>query len=719
MAARIDAVGNVIGRYEAPPVRRAGGADRLAHRHRDRCRQVRWRLGVLAGIAAVETLHRSGERLPVALEVIAFGDEEGVRFPTALTGSRALAGTLDPNLLDARDDGGIAVHEALREAGCDARAYASCARRAEDVLGLSRGPHRAGPRARGRGPAARHRHRDQRCDPRAHPDHGRGRPCRHRADGSAPRRARRGRRDDARGRARGPGERRTSSRPSARSRRCPARSTSCPARSASRSTSARLPTRPGRRRLPCSRRALPRSPGGGGVEVTLERFHDAAGCDLRSGADRDARGRGRPRRHRAAPVAERRRPRRDRARSALPDRDAVRALPGRHQPPPGRSDQRPRTPTSRCACCWTCCARSGPRMAEARRAAPLWLDDPHRPGHGAVPLAGRGGRDPGARHRPAACCTWRRRPRVAELNASWGRTAMADARAVISEFLAPPAGLPRTASSPGWCACRPTTRRATAPPTPNAPRSCSRAWASRWSAIRCRTRWRARTAWSALTNLVVRHRFGEGPTIALNAHGDVVPPGEGWTRDPYGAEVVDGWMYGRGVAVSKSRFCDLRLRAAGARGSGARARRHGRAPLHLRRGGRRRDRPEMAARARHQQARLRDRRRLLLCGRHCPQRLPASRGRGPRPLGARRDAVHRDRCAGGRKPRAGRALRRAQGPGCAGLADRRHRLAAAHRRADHGRHQHQRRARPHQLPPRPAHDPRGGRRSRSRPSCGR
>lgn len=54
------------------------------------------------------------------------------------------------------------------------------------------------------------------------------------------------------------------------------------------------------------------------------------------------------------------------------------------------------------------------------------------------------------------------------------------------------------------------------------------------------------------TNLVVRHRFGPGPTVALNAHGDVVPPGEGWTTDPYGGEVRDGWMYGRGVAVSKS-----------------------------------------------------------------------------------------------------------------------------------------------------------------------
>ena len=56
------------------------------------------------------------------------------------------------------------------------------------------------------------------------------------------------------------------------------------------------------------------------------------------------------------------------------------------------------------------------------------------------------------------------------------------------------------------------------------------------------------------TNLIVRHRFGPGPVIALNAHGDVVAPGEGWSSDPYGAEIRDGRMYGRGVAVSKSDF---------------------------------------------------------------------------------------------------------------------------------------------------------------------
>ena len=55
-------------------------------------------------------------------------------------------------------------------------------------------------------------------------------------------------------------------------------------------------------------------------------------------------------------------------------------------------------------------------------------------------------------------------------------------------------------------------------------------------------------------NLIVRERFGDGPVIALNAHGDVVPPGAGWSADPYGAEIRDGTMYGRGVAVSKSDF---------------------------------------------------------------------------------------------------------------------------------------------------------------------
>jgi succinyl-diaminopimelate desuccinylase len=61
----------------------------------------------------------------------------------------------------------------------------------------------------------------------------------------------------------------------------------------------------------------------------------------------------------------------------------------------------------------------------------------------------------------------------------------------------------------------------------------------------------------SITNLIVRRRYGEGPTIALNAHGDVVPPGEGWTHDPYGGEIEDGRIYGRAAAVSKGDFASF------------------------------------------------------------------------------------------------------------------------------------------------------------------
>ena len=59
----------------------------------------------------------------------------------------------------------------------------------------------------------------------------------------------------------------------------------------------------------------------------------------------------------------------------------------------------------------------------------------------------------------------------------------------------------------------------------------------------------------SITNLIVRREYGAGgPRIALNAHGDVVPPGEGWRHDPYGGEIEDGCLYGRAAAVSKSDF---------------------------------------------------------------------------------------------------------------------------------------------------------------------
>lgn len=61
----------------------------------------------------------------------------------------------------------------------------------------------------------------------------------------------------------------------------------------------------------------------------------------------------------------------------------------------------------------------------------------------------------------------------------------------------------------------------------------------------------------SITNLIVRRKYGEGRTVALNAHGDVVPPGEGWTHDPYGGEIVDGRIYGRATAVSKGDFASF------------------------------------------------------------------------------------------------------------------------------------------------------------------
>lgn len=135
MAAEIDAAGNVVGRYAgASP----GAPTLLLGSHIDTVRNAgRYdgNLGVVVAIEAVAALHARGERLPFAVEVIAFGDEEGVRFPVTLTGSRAVAGILDPAALDAEDAEGISVREALRRFGCDPAAIPRVARRREDVLG--------------------------------------------------------------------------------------------------------------------------------------------------------------------------------------------------------------------------------------------------------------------------------------------------------------------------------------------------------------------------------------------------------------------------------------------------------------------------------------------------------------------------------------------------------------------------------------------------------
>ena len=160
----------------------------------------------------------------------------------------------------------------------------------------------------------------------------------------------------------------------------------------------------------------------------------------------------------------------------------------------------------------------------------------------------------------------------------------------------------RSRSCARWFACPPTRRPATTRGMRSIRRRCSKRWATRSSAIRCRERDVHAAGLISVTNLIVRRRFGAGPVIALNAHGDVVPPGEGWTRPPYDGVVEDGRMYGRGVAVSKSDFATyaFALRALESRGEGIGrpARRHDRAAFHLRRGVRRRARARVAARER-------------------------------------------------------------------------------------------------------------------------
>ena len=87
----------------------------------------------------------------------------------------------------------------------------------------------------------------------------------------------------------------------------------------------------------------------------------------------------------------------------------------------------------------------------------------------------------------------------------------------------------------------------------------------------------------SITNLIVRRKYGAGKTIALNAHGDVVPPGEGWTKDPYGGEIENGKIFGRASAVSKCDFSTFTFaaRAIEAVNAGSQQKLHGTLELHF------------------------------------------------------------------------------------------------------------------------------------------
>jgi allantoate deiminase len=131
LEAKIDAAGNVVARYEG---KRAGAPALMLGSHIDTVRDAGLydgNYGALAALAVVERLSARAERLDHAIEIVAFGDEEGVRFRTTLTGSRALAGNYPQDVLDQKDAQGILMRDALAAFGGDPEQAASI--RAQNV----------------------------------------------------------------------------------------------------------------------------------------------------------------------------------------------------------------------------------------------------------------------------------------------------------------------------------------------------------------------------------------------------------------------------------------------------------------------------------------------------------------------------------------------------------------------------------------------------------
>jgi len=134
MRAHIDAIGNVCGRYEGE---RPGLPCLMLGSHYDTVRDAgKWDgpLGLITAISCVANLDRNGRRMPFAIEVAGFADEEGVRFASTLLGSRAVAGTFDESVLSARDQAGIALRDALKDFGLDPGHIGVAARRRRELL---------------------------------------------------------------------------------------------------------------------------------------------------------------------------------------------------------------------------------------------------------------------------------------------------------------------------------------------------------------------------------------------------------------------------------------------------------------------------------------------------------------------------------------------------------------------------------------------------------
>jgi allantoate deiminase len=134
MHAHLDAIGNVCGRYEGE---RPELPCLMLGSHYDTVRDAgKWDgpLGLITAISCVADLHKRGRRLPFAIEVTGFADEEGIRFASTLLGSRAVAGTFNERVLGARDDGGTSMRDALIQFGLDPDHIGAAARAPSELL---------------------------------------------------------------------------------------------------------------------------------------------------------------------------------------------------------------------------------------------------------------------------------------------------------------------------------------------------------------------------------------------------------------------------------------------------------------------------------------------------------------------------------------------------------------------------------------------------------
>src|SRR5467141_1734019 len=134
MSAHLDAVGNVCGRYEGEV---AGLPCLMLGSHYDTVRDAgKWDgpLGLITAISCLAQLHRRAKRLPFAIEVTGFADEEGVRFASTLLGSRAVAGTFDESVLGVKDSAGISLRDALLQFGLDPDHIGAAARARSELL---------------------------------------------------------------------------------------------------------------------------------------------------------------------------------------------------------------------------------------------------------------------------------------------------------------------------------------------------------------------------------------------------------------------------------------------------------------------------------------------------------------------------------------------------------------------------------------------------------